>query len=195
MHKDQRGFGSHARLETIPVMTYKSDCWKKRPVSAALLQKPGAGINAFKPFETVEKDGYFPTACVQDFMYAHGDKFGDNRHEYTLGAVSNVSIVHYEAHVPKEDRKEMTQKVCFEFCRTVPEMLFFGIVNGRNCYCAPYFKPMAGDSSHCDATCEGAPGAMCGGKTRRRKARKWRKPCKTLVTLVRSSLAAMAILA
>jgi hypothetical protein len=60
----------------------------------------------------------------------------------------------------------MTQKVCFEFCRTVPEMLFFGIVNGRNCYCAPYFKPMAGDSSDCDAVCEGEPAAMCGGKTK-----------------------------
>merc|ERR1740133_654605 len=49
----------------------------------------------------------------------------------------------------------MTQKVCFEFCRTVPNMGFFGVVNGRGCYCTPYFKPMESDSSQCDAVCEG----------------------------------------
>merc|ERR1719310_2361664 len=28
----------------------------------------------------------------------------------------------------------MTQKVCFEFCRTIPNMGFFGIVNGHGCF-------------------------------------------------------------
>ena len=57
----------------------------------------------------------------------------------------------------------MTRSVCFEFCRTVPEMLFFGLNMGRDCYCTPYFKPVAGDSSNCDAVCEGDPTLMCGG--------------------------------
>jgi len=103
---------------------------------------------------------------VKDYMYYRGDKFGDNKHDYKLGPVSNVSIVHYEAHVAKEDQVEMTQKVCFEFCRTVPNMGFFGIVNGRGCYCTPYFTSMESDSSQCDAVCEGEKTLMCGGKSK-----------------------------
>eukprot|EP00747_Dinoflagellata_sp_TGD_P210824 gnl/TRDRNA2_/TRDRNA2_84066_c0_seq2.p1 gnl/TRDRNA2_/TRDRNA2_84066_c0~~gnl/TRDRNA2_/TRDRNA2_84066_c0_seq2.p1 ORF type:complete len:498 (+),score=128.28 gnl/TRDRNA2_/TRDRNA2_84066_c0_seq2:78-1496(+) len=152
------------RLESIPMMTYKQDCWKKRPVSLA--QVPGAGINEFEPFELVEKDGYYSVACVKDYMFYFGDKFGDNKHDYKLGSVSNVSIVHYDAHVPKEDRETMTEKVCFRFCRTVPDMLFFGIVNGRDCYCAPYYKPMESDSSSCDVVCPGKPTTTCGGETK-----------------------------
>jgi len=146
---------------------YKKDCWKKRPVG--LLQgerKPGAGIDPFEPFSVVLKDGFIGVDCVKDKLYAHGDKFGDGRHSYTLGDVSNVSIVHYTAHVPKEDRQKMTHRVCFEFCRTVPEMNFFGIVNGRDCYCTPFFKMMAGDSSDCTAVCEGDKSLVCGGKVK-----------------------------
>ena len=62
----------------------------------------------------IPKDGFFMADCVKDFMFTHGDKFGDNKHEYTLGDVANVSIVHYAAHVAKEDQQAMTQKICFE---------------------------------------------------------------------------------
>jgi len=155
---------------------YTHDCWKKLPVSLSFMAVagrnpkdpgyPGAGINKFKPFEVVLKDGFSKVACVKDQLFFHGDKFGDSRHDYTLGSRANVSIVHYAAHVPKEDRKAMTQKVCFEFCRTVPNMQFFGLLNGQECYCAPYYTMMAGDSSNCDATCEGDTTLMCGGKTK-----------------------------
>merc|ERR1719486_869796 len=64
------------------------------------------------------------------------------------------------------DQAEMTPAVCFEFCRTVPNMGFFGIVNGRGCYCTPYFTPMESDSSQCDAVCEGDNTQMCGGKSK-----------------------------
>jgi len=60
----------------------------------------------------------------------------------------------------------MSYEVCFQFCRTVPDMHNFGIHNGRDCYCAPYFKPMESDSSQCDAVCEGSPTQMCGGKVK-----------------------------
>merc|ERR550532_1247559 len=146
-------------------MDYKKDCWQKWPGS--LLQgkrNPGAGINPFEPFSVVSKDGFMKVDCVKDKLFFHGDKFGDSRHTYTLGDVANISIVHYTAHVPKEDRKPMTHSVCFEFCRTVPEMNFFGILNGRECYCAPYYEMMAGDSSNCDALCEGDTKLVCGGK-------------------------------
>jgi len=114
----------------------------------------------------VLKDGFLLVDCVKDYMYYRGDKFGSNKHDYKLGPVSNVSIVHYDAFVAKEDQVEMTQKVCFEFCRTVPNMGFFGLVNGRGCYCTPYFKPMESDSTQCDAVCEGEKTTMCGGKSK-----------------------------
>jgi len=144
---------------------YKRDCWQKRPVSLAQgANVPGAGIDKFTPFETVEKDGFLEADCIKDYMYSYGDKFGDNKFSYKLEKTSNVSIVHYSSHVAKEDRKAMTPTVCFEFCRTVPHMGFFGIVNGRDCYCTPYYKPMESGSSNCDATCEGEATLFCGGK-------------------------------
>merc|ERR1719375_1041723 len=42
-------------------------------------------------------------------------------------------------------------------------MKFFGLVHGRDCYCTPFFKQEAGDSSSCDAVCEGKNTEMCGG--------------------------------
>jgi len=122
--------------------------------------------SSITPFATVLKDGYLQVECVKDYLFEYGDKFGDNKFSYALGDVSNVSIVHYSALVPREDQQPMTHGTCFAFCRTVPDMLFFGIRNGRECYCAPYYKPMEDDSSMCDAVCEGDPTSMCGGKSK-----------------------------
>jgi hypothetical protein len=152
----------------------KKDCWKKQPIAltqlAAKVYKlnvslPGAGIGVEdqKGFGTVMKDGFYEVSCVKDYMYSHGDAAGANKHEYEIGSSSGVSIVHYSMLVPKEDQKSMTSEVCFNFCRTVPDMLFFGLTAGRECYCEPFFKPMAGDSSDCDAVCEGDATTMCGG--------------------------------
>jgi len=52
--------------------------------------------------------------------------------------------------------------VCFEFCRTIPDMGFFGIADGRTCYCTPYYKPQPGDDETCNAGCAGNPSVMCG---------------------------------
>merc|ERR1719453_1880979 len=126
---------------------------------------PGAGMDKdFVPFETVEKDGFTSLDCVKDYMYSFGDKFGDNKHDYKLEDSANVSIVLYDAFVPKDKKQSMTPSVCFEFCRTVPDMLFFGLTNGRECYCAPYYKPMESDSSSCDLPCVGDPTSVCGSK-------------------------------
>jgi hypothetical protein len=163
-----------AALSSVLLHEFKEDCGKESPLhivpgAAGLIQMdnvPGAGIDKFNPFKTVLKDGFMQVDCVKDYMYYRGDKFGDNKHDYKLGPVSNVSIVHYDAFVAKEDQAPMTQKVCFEFCRTVPNMGFFGIVNGRGCYCTPYFKSMESDSSQCDSVCEGDNTVMCGGNSK-----------------------------
>lgn len=173
--------------ETLPMHMYRRDCWKHIVVpgvnvkssllslgwnASNLTGKPRAfkgpmGIKGnWSAFETVLKDGFYQVSCVKDAMFQFGDKYGDNKHEYAIGDATGVSIVHYEAHVDKLEREEMTHEVCFNFCRTVPDMLYFGITNGRGCYCAPYFQPSASDSSNCDAVCVGNPSTMCGGKTK-----------------------------
>jgi len=166
-----------ASLAALPAhQHYAADCWKLRSLRRIALTSetarteeeklPGAGMNpeSIEAFKVVLKDGFLGIACAKDYLLNFGDKFGDGKDSYKLGEVSNVSIVHYTSIVPKEDRKAMTQEVCFEFCRTVPDMLTFGIHNGRDCYCSPYFKPMESDSTNCDAVCEGNPTQMCGGK-------------------------------
>jgi len=165
---------------------HRGDCWAHRPVHRRFarnqhsftqqtphslqepqLALPGAGMHPedIEPFQTVTKDGFLLTACVKDAMLEHGDKFGNNKFKYKYGTVSNTSIVHYQEIIPKEDREKMTIDRCFDFCRTVPNMVYFGLHMGRDCYCTPFYKPMAGDSSNCDQVCEGEPSQMCGGKT------------------------------
>lgn len=111
---------SHEHIMSVPMFQYKDDCGKKsglhvKPGAAAMLQVstdnvPGAGIVPFDAFETVLKDGFMLTNCIKDNMYYHGDKFGDNKFDYKLGPVSNVSIVHYDLVVAKEDQKQMTRR-------------------------------------------------------------------------------------
>jgi hypothetical protein len=162
-------------IEVGLIHTFKSDCGKKRHVSwvqhqttIKKVKTPGAGMHPddIEPYATVLKDGYSLTDCVKDKMYVHGDKHGNGKFEYNMEDIANVSIVHYTEIVAKEDQEAMTHQVCFEFCRTVPDMGFFGLNNGRDCYCTPYYKPMAGNSDECDAVCPGDPTLMCGGKTK-----------------------------
>merc|ERR1719356_302939 len=127
---------------------------------------PGAGMQPVAPFLTSYMDGYYMVGCVKDDMFLHGDKFGDGKYSYKVGPVSNVSIVNYGEIIPKEDTEAMTHEVCFAFCRTVKDMSFFGLTHGRDCYCTPYYNQIAGDSSDCDAVCEGDPTTMCGGMSK-----------------------------
>jgi len=107
-------------LATLPMHMYRQDCWQRHPVAFMAAKRagvethsagkaarkaalPGAGLGEIVPFETVLKDGYYPVDCLADYMFTHGDKFGDTADEYELASVSNVSIVHYSAVVPRED--------------------------------------------------------------------------------------------
>jgi len=156
---------------TVEVQT--TDTWKKEcgkiGQKLSFLQNPGAGMDpsALQPFPTtITKDGFFLVDCVKDAMYVHGDKFGNNKYQYKMEDVSSSSIVHYNDHVVKEDRQAMTHEVCFRFCRMIPDMGFFGISNGVDCYCTPFYTPMASDSSECDSVCNGDNMQMCGGKSK-----------------------------
>jgi len=147
---------------------YRKDCGKA--YTPVLLQEslPGTGMNAESrvPYQIVLKDGYLFVGCLADRLFEEGDKFGANKMTYKVGDTLNVSIVHYKDAVPAEDRKRMNYDVCFKFCRTIPGINFFGITQGLDCYCTPFYHQVAGDSSECDAVCEGDKGSFCGGKTK-----------------------------
>merc|ERR1719453_1414441 len=125
-------------------------------------------IDGTEPYVTVLKDGFFEQGCHHDIMFKSGDKYGSYSDEYKKGGI-DVSIVRYNEVVLEHDREAVTPTVCFEFCRTVPDMVYFGLVNGRTCYCTPYFTPGAGNypprdsrGAHCDAPCPGDETIMCG---------------------------------
>lgn len=151
---------------------------KKTIVKQSLLRKafatgkknPGVGADLEKVKEgmsQVYKDGYYHVACVNDGMRQSADK-------HTLAGQRNyaaqnldVSIVWYDTIVASEDREPMTHGVCYNFCRRVEGMNFFGLQNGRGCYCTPYYKQEVGAGSEdCDKACDGNPATMCGGQTK-----------------------------
>jgi hypothetical protein len=149
---------------------YRQACGKKvRSYALAQTSKvPGAGVNPkdIVPYSEVFMDGFMLVECVKDRFFEFGDKFGKNKFSYNVGESYNTSIVRYTEMVPKEDREPMNHDVCFRFCRTVPDMKFFGLAHGRDCYCAPFYETAASDSSDCDEVCEGNPTEMCGGKVK-----------------------------
>lgn len=116
------------------------------------------------PHEQIFRDGYWSVGCRFDTMNTEGDKYGDERQNYDKGRSVNTSVVRYDAILDRENQRPMTPRVCFDFCRTVPEMQFFGLVHGRDCYCMHYYKDGAGGSGVCNLPCEGDTGKMCGGE-------------------------------
>jgi hypothetical protein len=118
-----------------------------------------------EPLVKVFKDGYSLIGCFKDQMYEFGDMHGDNSDQYREANI-NVSIVKYSEIVLKDSQKAMTPKTCYEFCRTVPDMVYFGVTGGRDCYCMPFYHKGASGTSNCDLPCPGDPILMCGGKVK-----------------------------
>lgn len=117
-------------------------------------------VNGEEPYVTVLKDGFFEVGCYYDTMLTAADKFGNDADKYKIA--SDVSIALYSELVLDENKDAMTPTVCFEFCRTLPDMGFFGIADGRTCYCTPYYQPRPGDQEQCNAPCEGDTSVRCG---------------------------------
>lgn len=120
-------------------------------------------VGGEEPFVQVLKDGYFEVGCYFDSMLEFGDKYGDDKDKYgSKASHANVAVAKYADLVLKDEQKQIKPSLCFEFCRTLPGMVFFGIHNGNECYCAPYFDAQAGDDSRCDVPCAGDATMMCG---------------------------------
>lgn len=165
---------AHSMIETD---SFRGGGRRRVPTGEVSASLPGAGgkqkladeglsttgtVNHEEPMMSVYKDGYSEVGCYADSMPEFSDKFGDNSDQYR--AADGVSVVWYKQHVLKEKQEPMWPYECYTFCRTVPHMVFFGIMNGGNCYCAPYFKPMAGAAVKCEMPCPGNPTFMCGGQ-------------------------------
>merc|ERR1719487_49854 len=124
-------------------------------------KEPGAGMDATLGLTTVYKDGYFHLRCMMDKMETAADWHDELQREHKYNIDTNVTIVRYTDRVDVEKQQSMTPSICFEFCRTVPDMLHFGLTRGRECYCTPYFMQGPGDGV-CDAGCEGDSSITCG---------------------------------
>merc|ERR1719389_1392906 len=124
-------------------------------------KEPGAGMDSSLGLVKVYKDGYFHLRCMMDKMEQAADYHDELQREHKYNVHTNVSIVRYTDRVDVEKQQAMTPSVCFEFCRTVPDMLHFGLTRGRDCYCTPYFMQGTGDGV-CDAGCEGDSSITCG---------------------------------
>lgn len=125
---------------------------------------PGAGMNPDLGFTTIYKDGYFHVRCMMDEMFKIANYHDEltRVHEYKASFV-NVSIVKYADRVDVEKQVKMTPRVCFDFCRTIPDMSQFGLVYGRECYCTPYYHQIPGDGV-CSSPCEGDNTVTCGNQ-------------------------------
>jgi len=146
-----------------PALTAVSD-------SPSLPSQPGAGQNpvtAKSEEAEVRKDGFQLVKCVNEGMHVTSDnQSGQGQKRYSPG-FANVSVIWYDKTVAKEEREEMTPTVCFNFCRIQKRMGFFGLLNGRDCYCTPYFQAVAGNEDEdCDIPCDGDKTQICGGRTK-----------------------------
>jgi hypothetical protein len=124
-------------------------------------KNPGAGMDASKGLVNIYKDGYFHIRCMMDTMESEADYHNAQTREHEYVVKTNVTIVRYTDRVEKEEQRKITPRVCFDFCRTVPEMLYFGLAYGRECYCTPYYHQGTGEGA-CTAQCEGDASKTCG---------------------------------
>jgi len=113
-----------------------------------------------EPYVEVLKDGYWEVGCFKDAMLTTADKYGNNKDQYNN--LASISVALYDELVLREKKQPMTPTVCFEFCRTVADMVYFGIADGQTCYCAPYYKPEPSDDATCNQPCAGDESQMCG---------------------------------
>jgi hypothetical protein len=153
--------GGRRRVPQGDVSTAVAGAGGKQKVADEGLSTTGT-VDHEEPMMRIYKDGYSEVGCYADGMPEFADKFGDNADQYRDGA--GVSVVWYKQHVLKEKQQPMWPYECYAFCRTVPHMVFFGIMNGGMCYCTPYIKPMAGAAVKCEMPCPGNPTLMCGGQ-------------------------------
>jgi len=182
-HADRSGCGAKFSLNEMGFKPEAAQFFKKSFLQepeeedeGSFTSKPGSGsdqkfadngrsvmgkVAGEEVLVTVYKDGYFGVGCIADSMIKAGDKFGQFKATYKE-ELTNISIALYSELVLKDAQQPMTPHTCFEFCRSMDGMSFFGIKDGRTCYCMPYYKSTTG-SGMCDLPCPGDEMQICGG--------------------------------
>jgi hypothetical protein len=147
-------------------LTYVGGCTLKGPgaVQTTAGATENGAVDGVSVNTNIYKDGFWSVGCFGDEMLEKGDKYGDGKFAYSTQESANTSIVMYDELVERENQEAMTPQVCFDFCRSVPDMTFFGLTAGRDCYCAHYYKTKTGEGT-CDLPCEGDSASICGGQT------------------------------
>jgi hypothetical protein len=184
-HEDRSGCGAKFTMSEMGFRPEAAQFFKKsflqgpdeEEEEGSFTSKPGSGadqkfadngrsimgkVAGEEVLVTVYKDGFFGVGCIADSMFKSGDKFGGANKPNYKEDLANVSIALYSELVLKDAQKPMTPHTCFEFCRSMDGMSFFGIKNGRDCYCMPYYKSTTG-SGMCDLPCPGDDMQICGG--------------------------------
>merc|ERR1740129_25613 len=120
------------------------------PLSSAVLLRRG-GQRACSASQGIFYDGFSRVACEVDASpLAVRIAFK----EHACGGVASCRLTELP----------MTPRLCFDFCRTQESAKFFGLVHGRECYCATYYHAKStGGQGECDRPCEGDNKEMCGG--------------------------------
>lgn len=142
-------------METTVQMHMVMGCGRKK--------MPGAGMDPDEGFITIYKDGYFHVRCMMDEMFKIANYHDELTRVHEYKVKTNVSIVKYADRVDVEKQVKMTPRICFDFCRTIPDMNQFGLVYGRECYCTPYYHQIPGDGV-CSSPCEGDNAVTCGNQ-------------------------------
>jgi len=66
----------------------------------------------------------------------------------------------------KDDPLDMTVQRCFLLCKQRKSVRYFGLQEGRKCWCAPFFYGNKLNEGRCDTPCDGDKGkkkGVCGG--------------------------------
>lgn len=166
--------GVDAKVKRCPALEKGKKASLLRKAMSVKTTNPGVGSDLEKIKSTMDqvyKDGYYHVACVNDGMRMHADKHTLKGQRSYAAQNLDISIVWYGEKggvgPAKEDEEEMTHSVCYNFCRRVEGMNYFGLQNGRDCYCTPYYKQEVGAGSEdCDMPCDGNNAILCGGKTK-----------------------------
>lgn len=136
--------------------------------------KPELGARRCKPYKSLLEvnDAMVPDGAAGSGLGARGSVVADGFSR--VGCENDIAPasqrISFKEHACGKGLKScrltelgMTPRLCFDFCRQYENAKFFGLENGRDCYCSVYFHAASTGGGDCNAVCEGDKKEMCGG--------------------------------
>lgn len=136
--------------------------------------KPQLGARKCKPYKSLlqAEDILVPDGAAGSGLGARGAAVADgySRVACETDIAPESQKISFKEHACGENLKTcrltelgMTPRLCFDFCRQYENAKFFGLENGRDCYCSVYYHAASTGGGDCNAVCEGDNKEMCGG--------------------------------